>query len=70
MPICPEETSYVVSFAEGYSDVLDDKKNTWLYDFLQPIWRGYIRGGGGDGAIHETLQYAILVYFTISVPLQ
>ncbi len=32
----------VVSFAERYSDVLDDKKNGGLYDFLQPI-----RGGGG-----------------------
>ncbi len=31
----------VVSFAEGYRDVLDDK-NRGLYDFLQPIW-----GGGG-----------------------
>ncbi len=40
----------VVSFAEGYSDDLNDKKNRGLYDFLQPIWGaiydgGYIRGG-------------------------
>ncbi len=47
-------SNVVVSFAEGYSDDLDDKKNRGLYDFLQPIW-----GGGAiyEGAIHETLQY-------------
>ncbi len=40
----------VVSFAEGYSDVLDDKKNRGLYDFLQAIW--------GGGAIFEQGLYS------------
>ncbi len=48
----------VVSFAEGYSDDLDDKKNGGLYDFLQPIWGLYTMGAiyEGGGAIHEGLQ--------------
>ncbi len=45
--MCVEMSRNVgVEFAEGYSEVLDDKKNRGLYDFLQPIWGGgYIRGG-------------------------
>ncbi len=45
----------LVSFAEGYSDDLDDKKYG-LYDFLQLIWGLYPRGlysgaiyGGNSG---------------------
>ncbi len=34
----------VVSFAEGSSDVLDDKKNVGLYDFFSRFG-GYMRGG-------------------------
>ncbi len=40
----------VVSFADGYSDVSDDKRNRGLYDFLQPIWGGgYVRGAIYEG---------------------
>ncbi len=55
----------VVSFAEGYSDVLDDKKNRELYDFLQPIRglyssRGYIRAW----VILGLLQYSVKCYLS------
>ncbi len=53
----------VISFAEGYSDVLDDKKiEVVVIVYGLEGEEAYIRGGYIRGAIHGTLQYIFSMY--------